>query len=120
MDYKKLTIIVVSILVITGVVGFAVYKQKVGVSESVSRAGLISNEDEQLLQMQIQEIFKYGNVADCKTLNNEQYRLGCETFFNSARIATTTAQSELNVVETKILTEEEAEDIFKKLPPRVQ
>lgn len=118
MGYKKLVIIGLCLVIFTGVMFFEVSVEKeVLVPATPQRA--ISNEDEQLLQIQVQEIIKNGKIADCAALNNSSYRLGCEQFFASEqKTATSGVQTSLKVVETKILTAEEAKEIIKTLPSR--
>ena len=96
MDYRKFTIIVVSI----AVVGFAMYKQKGSEVEPLIESKTVVEQtaistfekmatlppvDEADLQKQIQGIIAKGKEFDCELLPDARYKYACHDFFRNIK-----------------------------------
>lgn len=119
MNRRSIILVIISVVALIAI-SFIAYKQSV---DKVAQPPYQSI-DEAALQQQIQEIILMGNLSDCPSLSNIQYRLACEHFFATSTVGANNNLSNLKVVETKVLTEEEMREemgeFFETLPKPVK
>lgn len=118
MNHKRIIFGVIVIIIVVAMVLFITYKQRIN---------QILGLKETQLQQQVQEIFKKGTDSDCSVISDPRYEFLCHDYFiaKSLPLPVVPIALEINMNvqyngSPKIFTGQEAVDLLKVLPQRIQ
>lgn len=85
MNYKKVFLIIASVVILGGLAVAAYFSKSsvvnIATPTQKEETKQLSNIDEVTLQRQLQEIVTKGKETDCSLLNDSRYQFACHDFF---------------------------------------